>query len=490
VSEAPRGLGRAAAGGVLWGTASQGVRQLLQVGITALLARRLAPADFGLIGMAGVTLAFVAPLNELGMGAALVQKKDATADHALAVFWAQISFATVAALVLAAGAPLLGAFFHRPDLVPLLRVMSLNLPLGAAASAPLALLTRELRFRRIAAVETASLALGGATGVGLALSGAGVWSLAGQSLTASASTALLLLTLSGLSPFSRPNRTHLRELVRFSAPLTAYQWLNFLSRNLDDILIGKFLGASALGYYQLAYRVMMYPLQKVSDVVGRVAFPALASIQDELARMRQAYLRTVRSIALVTLPMMAVVVVAAPELTRVLFGPAWGPVAPLVRILGFAGMAGSIGTTVGTLFLARGRSGLMLRWELLASACYAAAIVAGLRFGLTGVAVAYTGTSLLLWPLSHLVANRLIDLRMRDLLAALVPQAALAAGLAFALAALRLAWRPEGLGAQTAFLALCAVAGAGTLATAGLLGRPAAAGEAAALLRETLGGAR
>jgi len=479
-----------AAGGVLWGTMSQGLRQLLQLAITALLARRLAPADFGLIGMAGVTLAFVAPLNELGMGAALVQKKDATPSHAVAVFWTQMAIASLAALLLAAGAPLLGEFFRRPDLVPLLRVMCLNLPLGAAASAPLALLTRELRFRRIAAVETASLAAGGIVGVSLALAGAGVWSLAGQSLAASASTALLFLILSGLSPFAPPERAQLRELIRFSAPLTAYQWLNFFSRNLDDILIGRFLGAGALGYYQLAYRVMMYPLQKVSDVVGRVTFPALASIQDELARMRHAYLRTVRTIALVTLPMMAVVVVVAPELTRVLFGPAWGPVAPLVRILAFAGMAGSIGTTVGTLFLARGRSGLMLRWELLASACYAAAILAGLRWGLTGVAIAYTGTSLLLWPLSHLVANRLIALPTRKFFAALLPQAALAAGLALALAGVRLAWSPQGVGAQTAFLAVCAVAGAGTLAAAALLRRPAAAGEAAALLRETLGGAR
>ena len=249
---------------------------------------------------------------------------------------------------------------------------------------------------------------------------------AGQARAAAPTAALLLVPLSGLRPLSRaarPSRAHLRDLAGFSAPLTAYQWLNFLSRNLDDILIGRFLGAGALGYYQLAYRLMMYPLQKVSDVVGRVTFPALAAMQDDAARMRQAYLRTVRYIALLTFPVMAVVLVAAPELIRVAFGPSWEPVTPLLRVLSLAGMAGSIGTTVGTLFLARGRSGLMLRWEMVASACYAAAIVLGLRFGLQGVAVAYTIMTLVLWPISHHVANRLIGLSTRTLFGALLPQA-------------------------------------------------------------------
>ena len=487
MSDAPQNLGRVAAGGILWTSASQGVRQLLQIAVTAALARQLAPEDFGLLGMAGVALAFLAPLNELGMGAALVQKKDLAPAHATAVFWAQVGLASAVALILAVAAPLFAGFFRRPELVPLLRAMCVSLPLSAAASAPLALLTRALRFRRIAAVETASLALGGALGVGLALAGWGVWSLVGQAVSSSAATAVLLLPGSGLRLLARPSRAHLRDLLRFSAPLTAYQGLNFLSRNLDDVLVGRFLGAGPLGFYQLAYRVMMYPLQKVSDVVGRVTFPALAAMQDDPARMRQAYLRTVRYIALVTLPMMAVVSVAAPELIAVLFGPAWAPVAPLVIVLSFAGMAGSIGTTVGSLFLARGRSGLMLRWEILACACYAAAIVLGLRRGLLGVAVAYTTMSFALWPVSHWVANRLIGLRMREFFRALAPQAVLAAALAGALLSIKLAWAPTGVAQQAAFLLTCGTVATGTLLLAVRLKRPAAAGEAAALLREALG---
>ncbi|HKY33081.1 MAG TPA: lipopolysaccharide biosynthesis protein, partial [Candidatus Polarisedimenticolia bacterium] len=439
-------LRRAAAGGVLWTASSQVLRQGVQLAVTIVLARHLAPADFGLIGMAAVTVACVAPLNEMGMGAALVQRRDLQPGHAGAVFWFQTAAAALAAACIALAAPWVALFFGHDDLVPLLRALCWMLPLGAMAGAPQALLLRDLRFGAVAAVETVSLAVSGAAAVVLAAGGWGVWSLVVQSLAGAALAPALMLPLSRFNPLSaagRPRWARLRELARFSAPLTGYQILNFVARNLDDVLIGRFLGAEALGYYAMAYRVMMYPLQKVSGVIGRVSFPAFASMGDDLARIRDGYVKSIQYISLITFPMMVVVMAAAPELTRLLFGPGWDPVAPLVAVLSLAGMAGSIGTTAGSLFLARGRTDTLLRWEVVACAGYAAAIAAGLPWGLAGVAVAYTAMSLLLWPISHLVANRLIGLDMPRFFSALAPAAALASGLAAALLALRSAW-PDG----------------------------------------------
>jgi len=483
----------AAAGGVLWTASSQGIRQLIQVAVTAVLTRYLLPDDFGLIGMAAVTLAAIAPINEMGMSAALVQRKDLTPGHAAAVFWCQVAAASLLAGLLAFAAPLIARFFHRDELVALVRVLCVNLPMGAAAAAPQALLLRDLRFGRLAWVETISLAAAGGIGCAMAASGWGVWSLAAQALAGSAVTALLVIPLARFNPLSaaaRPRLAHVRDLAGFSAPLAGYQILNFVSRNVDDILIGRFLGAEALGYYSLAYRVMMYPLQKVSGVVGRVAFPVFSSIQDDLARIRSAYLKAVQFIALVTFPMMAAVMVAAPEFTRVLFGPSWAPVAALIMVLSPVGMAASIGTTVGTIFLARGRSDLMLKWEIAATTCYTAAIVGGLSRGLMGVAVSYTVMALILWPISHVLANRLIELPMREFFHSLAPSAALAAVLAAALMALKIAWGPAGVASQAAFLTACVALGAGAFMTAAWIGRPAAAAEALALARETLGGMR
>ena len=489
MSQAPADIRRTAAGGVLWTASSQALRQILQVAITAILARRLVPDDFGLIGMAAVTLAFVAPLNELGMGSALVQRRELTPGHASAVFWSQVGIATGAGLLLALIAPYIAFFFRRGDLAPLLRLMCFNLPIGAMAAAPQALLLRSLRFRTLAMVETISLAGAGIVGAGMALSGWGVWSLAGQALAGTLLTTALLLPLSGFNPLARgaaPRAAHIRELAGFSAPLTGYQLLNYASRNLDDILIGRMLGAGALGYYSMAYRVMMYPLQKVSGVVGRVSFPAFSSLQDDLPRVRRGYLKAVQYIALVTFPMMAAVMVAAPQLTHVLFGPGWAPVAPLILVLSLAGMSGSIGTTVGSIFLSKGRSDLMLKWEIAASLCYTVAIVTGLRWGLMGVAVCYTATSLILWPISHLIANRLIGLTLPDLFRALAGPALLAAAVAAPLLALRLVWAPVSTFDQGLFLGAGVLVAVAAFATAAAIGRPAALTEALALGRETL----
>ncbi len=477
---------RAAVGGVLWTGSSQGLRQILQVGITAVLARHLLAEDFGLIAMVAVSLAFVAPFNELGMGAALVQRKTLMAGHCVTVFWFQVIVASATAAGVALAAPFIAGFFGRHELVPLLRVMCLNLPVGAAASVPQALLLRDLRFGRVAWVETASLAGSGALAIIMAISGWGLWSLVGQALCGAAMTTLMLLPLARFNPLSAlPRMSHVRDLAGFSTPLAGYQLLNFISRNIDDILVGRFLGAEALGYYSMAYRMMMYPLQKVSGVVGRVSFPMFSSIQDDMPRIRHGYLKAVQYIALITFPMMAAVMVAAPELTRLLFGPSWDPVAPLIMVLSLAGMSGSIGTTTGSIFLARGRSDLQLKWEILVSACHVITIAAGLPWGVMGVAIGHTLMSLILWPLTHRIANRLIDLSLSRLYKALVPPAVLAALLGAAILGLRLLWSPADPLARMAFLAACAAIGSIIFLGSALLGRPAVVVEVVGLARES-----
>ncbi|MGH9866836.1 MAG: lipopolysaccharide biosynthesis protein [Candidatus Polarisedimenticolia bacterium] len=488
-----RSLRQAAAGGVLWTASSHAARQVVQLGITVVLARALVPDDFGLIGMAAVALAFVAPLNEMGMGAALVQRRVLEPGHAGSVFWFQVLVTAAAALALTLAAPFIAAFFGRAELVPLMRVLCWTLPLGAAAAAPQALLLRSLRFGSVAFVETFALAASGALAVGMALRGWGVWSLAAQTVAGTLLTCALMIPLSGfnpLSPAARPALSRLKELAGFSLPLTGYQIFNFFSRNLDDLLIGRLLGAQALGFYSMAYRVMMFPLQKVSGIVGRVCFPAFSSMGDDIARIREVYLKSVQYISLVTFPLMAAVMVTAPELTRAAFGPQWGAVAPLVTVLALPGMVGSVGTTVGSLFLARGRSGLMLSWEVAACTVYTVAIVIGLWWGLMGVAVAYAIASLALWPISHAVANRLIDLTMGRFLRALAPAAGLALGLGSTLMALRVAWSPAPDGSNVRFLATSALISFTALGLGAMLRRPAALGEMRDLAFDTLAGMR
>jgi PST family polysaccharide transporter len=227
-------------------------------------------------------------------------------------------------------------------------------------------------------------------------------------------------------------------LWQFSSQFTAASVVNYCVRNLDNLLVGRFLGPAALGFYSQAYQLMLYPVQYVAALAGRVMFPALASVQADRDRLRRGYLRALRGIAALTCPLMLGAMVLAPDLFAVLYGPRWERSVFLFQVLCCLGMVQSIGTTVGWIYLATGRTDLMLRWMLLAAAIILPGFVIGLRWGgLEGLVIGYALTSGLLMVPSLLPAFRLIRLPLGEAAARLVPLFAAAAGMAAVVLALR-----------------------------------------------------
>lgn len=424
--------------GIAWSAGSQVARQAVQFVITAILARLLTPADFGLVGMITVITGFLALFTELGFGSAVVQRKDLTDEHVSTAFWVNIWSALALMLVTMMLAPIIAAFYEDPSLTPLTLVLAFHFPLNAFGTMQWNLLHRELDFRRLAVIEIVSLVSAGTVAIGLALKGFGAWSLIAQSLTNAAVSSLLAWIMVPLPPLRRGfHREKFNELFQFGSHLVGYQVLNYFARNLDNLLIGKFLGADALGYYSLAYRLMLSPLFNVSRVLGRVLFPAFSQIQHDRAKVRDGYLRAVRFISLVTFPMMAGMFIVAPELIRVVYGSRWERAIFLVQVLAPVGALQSIGVTVGPICMSQGRSDVLFKWGLVSVPTICLAIIVGLRWDIEGVAVWYAGASLSLWYVSHTIANRLIGLRMRDFILALMPTALAATVMAVVLAAVR-----------------------------------------------------
>jgi len=263
--------------------------------------------------------------------------------------------------------------------------------------------------------------------VGLALRGGGAWSLVGQVLATSGATAIAAWGLISVpvQEVGRPtsvDRDALRDLFRFGRSLVGINVLNYLARNVDNALIGKFLGAQALGYYALAYRLLLFPLQNISWALGRALFPALVRMSDS-EQVRLGYRRVVEGIATVAFPMMIGMAIVAPELIHLLYGPQWERVVFPARVLCGVGALQAIGTTIGPLCLSQGRPDVLLRWNLLFTPAVVGGIALGLRWGIEGVALAYASTSAAAWYFSHALANRVIALPMRTFLRALAPAA-------------------------------------------------------------------
>ena len=193
--------------------------------------------------------------------------------------------------------------------------------------------------------------------------------------------------------------------------MTGFNIINYLNRNIDYLLIGKFLGAEALGFYTLAYKIMLYPLQNISWVIGKVMFPAFSKIQKDLERLKRSYLKVVKVVSLVTFPMMTVLLFSAREVIIVIFGEQWAPVIPLIRIFCLCGAVQSVNTLIGNIILSQGKSRLQLRLGLLGFFAFSLAIIVGLKWGITGVAVCYTIIYTLWSIFAQNLTNRLIGLK-------------------------------------------------------------------------------
>jgi PST family polysaccharide transporter len=401
--------------GVKWSSASHFGRRALSLLTNIVLARLLAPSDFGLVGMAAVVIGFVEVFRDMGTASAIIQRRDVSDGLLSSIFWINALFGCVAMAVLLLISPLFGLFYRNASVVPILQLLSLSFPLSGLAILQQALMERRLAFHTLAKIEILSAAMASAVGISSALSGLGVWSLVYQTLTSTLLTTALLWLCARWRPRFVFSWKETRSVMSFSLNLTAFNVLNFFARNADNFLIGRYLGAEALGYYDLAYRVMVYPLQGISAVIGRVMFPLYAQLQEDLQSFRNAYLSVAWAIAFVSFPMMLGLAAVARGFVLTLFGNKWEPVIGLLLILAPLGAIQSVASTVGSIYQARGRADWLLRWEIGASTLIIVSFVIGLNWGVLGVAAAYAIAFLILVYPSFAISFSLIDLRVRQL---------------------------------------------------------------------------
>lgn len=475
-------LRRRVISGVGWQSAGALASQGLAIAFAVLLARLLAPSDFGLVAMVTIVTGFAALLAQLGLGAALVQAESLDEDTLVSSFWMNLASGIGLAAVAAASAPLLAAFYDEPRLIPLTRVLALEFPLVALAAVPVALARRELRFRRIAFVEGAATLAGGCAATALALCGFGVWSLVVRSLVSSGLRTLAFAAVARFVPRLRFRWSSVRHLVPFGSAVFGSQSLRYWTRNLDSLLIGRFVGVEALGLYNAAYRLLLLPLNHGAETVRRVLFPSLAKIRGERERTRSIFLRTTGAVALLAFPvqlgLLAVLDLAVP----LALGERWAPMVPVARVFCALGVVQSLGGLLGAVYLSQGRADLQFRWGLVFRVTSILGICVGLHWGPLGVAVGYSLASVVNVTLGTRVAGALIDLTLRDVAGRIAPVLACAALMCAAVLALGEALA----GRLPAALVLAFEVGAGAALYGALvaLTRPRAYRDVQALVRE------
>lgn len=394
----PKDLRGRMASGIGWKVASQAISQGSRLAVGLLLARLLAPADFGLASLALTVVTGLQVLGDVGLGAALIQRDELTEGERSTAFWCTMVLAIALGLVMVLIATPVAGFFGSPQLAGMLMALSSVVALNALSAVQKALLARDLRFRALEARQIAATLAGAVVAVGLALSGAGAWAIAGQWITTAAVATILLWALSPWRPKLLVDRGALRSLGVFGLNVTGTQVLFFLSRSTDNILIGRALGASALGAYNIAYQLMLFPLTQVAGIVADVLYPALSRLQDDIAALRHTWLRTARLVAAVSAPLMLGVVPLAPDLVPVMLGPRWSAAIPVMQVLAPVGLLQSLQRFNSGVLQARDRTGALLRFSIFSYVLAVAGFLGGLSFGITGVAVGYAIATVLAAP--------------------------------------------------------------------------------------------
>jgi PST family polysaccharide transporter len=417
--------------GVIWTGGGQVVLQLVQVGTSIALARLLAPEHFGIIGMAMVFVGFAQLLADFGLGTAIVQARTADAIALSSAFWLNTAIGlglTVAAVALS---PVFAELYEHAETRDVMAVLSLSLLPAALTAVPTAILYRAMDFAAMAKIRIVASFVAACAAIAMAISGYGVWSLVAQPLVGAVTSLVLTWWFTRWLPRLVFSMGSIKGMVGFSAAVLGNSVLYHLNRNTDSFLIGKYLGSQPLGYYAMAYQLMLYPINQVSSVIVRVLFPTLAQLRDDPDYFRRAYLKSVVAVSFVAFPIMLGLIAVTHDFIIVVFGEKWLPMQNLVKILAVVGLAQSITTGVSSMLLSTGRAKTALVLSVVGCVACLSAFIVGLRWGVEGVASAYAIVFLLVQQAYIAYVFRLVGLSVRAFYRALAPSA-IAAALMFA----------------------------------------------------------
>ncbi len=414
-----RRLGVAAVQGVAWIGAAQGVRIPLQLAIFVIMARILQPEDFGLFGMVALLIDLLYVVPGFGVTATIVSHQEFDEEDVSTLFWWQTGVGVLMTAVTILAAPLVSQLYGEPRLIGLTKLLALSFLMAPPGMVAMGWLEKRLAFSRLAMLEVSALALAGAVSVGMALRGWGAVSLVLFPIATLAFQSMFALVAARWAPRFCFRWSVVSRAMGFGVGFTGVQVLNYLSRQIDIVLVGRYLGAAMLGYYALAYRLVLHATLAVAGIVVRVMFPIIASIQDRPDRFREAYLRALSGVATLWFPVLSAVFVSAGDVVRIAFGDAWQPLVPLVRIFCAVGMFQCTMATTGPVFWARRRMGLMMAVMAVAIPVVGISVGVGLQWGVEGVAVALLGASVVVSTITHGVANRILGLSPRHFLRAL-----------------------------------------------------------------------
>lgn len=387
--------------------ASQALLVTINLMSTVVLARLLSPTDYGMISMVLAITAFAGLFRDLGLSTASVQRRELTDAQLSTLFWINVGVGCFLTVAVAAASPIVAWFYQEPALLELTLMLSTIFLISSLGAQSGAALQRSMQFGRRALANVMGGLCALVVSIAMAYLGRQYWALAWGTLAGALTTTLCLFGLSPFRPLAPRTSAGLSSILKFGGHVTAFEFVNYFHRNLDQILIGRVWGAASLGLYARAYQLLMFPISNLRGPINAVAFPAMSRLKDEPAAFRQYYRRVTSVLAFTSMPLVSLLYVTSEPLVAVVLGPQWATVAPIFQSLAFAAFLQPVASLRGLVLLSTGNTGDYLRMGVINALGTSVAFIIGLRWGPTGVAVGYSAaTYMLLLPTLNLAFRR------------------------------------------------------------------------------------
>ena len=394
--------------GLAWRSSVDLSQQLLQIIFTAILARLLTKADFGLVAMAMLFTRFIRTMTSVGFGTAIIQSPDITQAQISALFLIQVIIAALISLVCFFAAPLAAAFFNTPNLIPVIQALTWAMLINGFAF-PRTLLRKNLQFGGLSLLELISMVVGNIIGVIMAFKGFGVWALVFRLLSQRILFSAAIWPVAGWTPV-RPSFAGTSKFAHFGLNMLGSKIFKYFSQNMAAIITGRFIGVETLGSFNIAYNQAIVPAQKVQSVLTSILYPAFASIHTDLAEFRHKFYLSVFSLGVVFIPLMLGLSAVAQKLVLVVYGAKWQEAGVFLTFLAVVGMLKGMEHLFLSVIIVRGWASFVF-WIAAAETALSLPLLflSSYFFGVMGLIIAYLVASFFAFVLTVTAAQRAVE---------------------------------------------------------------------------------
>lgn len=394
-------LKQKAASGVKWNTLSLGFDSVIQLVQLGIITNYLTPTDFGLMAIVLVVVGVSKMLIDMGISKAIIYNKDITIYQLSSLYWLNVFSGIIIFAIATFSAPYIAKFYSEPQLKDLIYIGNISflvIPFGQLYNF---LLQKELKFRELNIIRIISRVFSFALIIILVIKGFGVWSLVwGYLLFAFLLTVFYVINgLKYFKPVFYFKKREVLPFLNFGLYQMGERFLNYFYSQFDAILIGKLIGAEVLGYYDVAKRIILKPLQVINPIINKVSFPVLSKLQDDSRKIRDLYLKVINVLSSINIPVYFLMAILAEPIVIILLGDKWLDAVIIVRILSFYALARSLINPVGSLMLAKGKASVLFFWHLLLFILTPVFIYLGSFYNVEGVSIALLMMQMVLIPI-------------------------------------------------------------------------------------------